>query len=361
MASDRHAETADIKALLQARIEALARDLAPEGSRSGKYWIAKCPWRADRKAGSFWIALRGAPGSWRDEATGDKGDVFRLIERVHGLANFADVATWSRNWLGMGPALDPAAVRQAKARVEHDRARHDMRDAQRLEENRNRAHAMWLKCTAHLEGSPVETYLNGRGIWLAELARLPGCLRWHPCLKHREAGRVFPTMVVLMTGADDKPQAIHRTWIAPDGSGKAAVDPARKIWPSFSGATMRLARGETRLSAADAVRRGQVDKLLICEGVEDGLSLAVACPEYRVWAAGALGNLQHIKLPDCTAEVVVAADNDWGKPQAERLLKRGLEALAAQRRPVKVARSPIGKDVNDALRGSDAAPARDIA
>lgn len=352
MASDRHAETADIKALLQARIEALARDIAPEGSRSGKYWIAKCPWRADRKAGSFWISLRGAPGAWRDEASGEKGDVFKLIERSQGLAKFQDVAAWARNWLGMGPALDPGAVQKAKARIEYDRDKADARDAQKLAENRNRAQSLWLKCVAHLEGSPVETYLNSRGIWLGELERVPGCLRWHPCLQHYEAKRVFPAMVVLMTGADDKVAAIHRTWIAPDGSGKAPVEPVRKIWPSFSGATMRLARGETGLSAIEATRRGMVDKLILCEGVEDGLSLAVACPGYRVWAAGSLGNLANIKLPDCCAEVIVAADNDWGKPQAEKLLKRGLEALAAQRRPVKVARSSIGKDFNDALRGA---------
>ena len=159
-------------------------------------------------------------------------------------------------------------------------------------------------------------------------------------------------MVAVMSAPGIPFAAVHRTWLARDGRGKAPVTPNKKIWPSFTGAAIHLARGETGLPAEDAVKRGMVDRLLICEGIEDGLSVALAAPELRVWAAGTLGNLAHVKIPDCCHEVIVAADNDWGKPQAEALLKRGIEALAAQRRPVRVARAAIGKDFNDQLRGA---------
>ena len=71
-----------IKALLQARIVDLVHKLAPGGEIKGNYWLSRSPGRNDRHAGSFWVTLRhtskGPPGVWKDEGTGDKGDVFGL-------------------------------------------------------------------------------------------------------------------------------------------------------------------------------------------------------------------------------------------------------------------------------------------
>jgi hypothetical protein len=160
-------------------------------------------------------------------------------------------------------------------------------------------------------------------------------------------------MVAAMVGSDNQFVAIHRTFLAPDGSGKAPVTPTRKFWPRFggTGAAVHLWRGETGLAAPEAAKRGLWDRLAIVEGIEDGLSVVVACPDYRVWCAGTLGNIASLRLPECCGEVVVCADNDWGKPDAQAALQRGLAALARQgRRMIKLARSPVGKDMNDALR-----------
>ena len=75
-ASDRD----EVKALLIDRIDALARHFVPDGSRSGHYWIGRCPWRADKNPGSFWINLQGSrvPGSFKDMSSGEKGDVIAL-------------------------------------------------------------------------------------------------------------------------------------------------------------------------------------------------------------------------------------------------------------------------------------------
>lgn len=361
-------ELADIKALLQARIDALVRELAPDGTRAGKYWMAKNPTRDDKRAGSFWIALSGVPGSWRDEATGDKGDVLSLISYITGL-DFKHTMEWARDWLGLS-RLDDHAIRTARAKVQASSAQDAAREARQLEHKRGQAFAAWLKGTDKLAGTPVDTYLRSRGIDLTKLARPPRALR---CLgrKHLESGQFLPCMLALMTGSvpatrapgavsapegatKDIPFAVHCTFLKPDGSGKADVTPPRKIWPSFKGAAIRLSRGETGLTPGEAAKQGLLDTLVLCEGVEDGLSIALACPEYRVWAAGSLGNLAHITLPACCADVVVAADNDWGKPQAQKQLEAALIALGRQGRPVRVARSPVGKDANDALRaGAD--------
>lgn len=345
---------ADIKALLQRDVEGLARRLAPDGYRSGRYWIARNPTRDDHKPGSFWIILNGtAPGVWKEEASGETGDVIAFVKYCLRFEKLADALDWCRDWLGLakGP-VNPKVLEMARA----DTARRKEQDAKLAAEqlgiDRRRAHALWLQGERDIRPTAVAAYLEHRGIDLAALPRLPGAIRALASHRHRESETAWPAMVAVMSAPGIPFAAVHRTWLARDGRGKAPVTPTKKIWPSFTGAAIHLARGETGLPAEDAVKRGMVDRLLICEGIEDGLSVALAAPELRVWAAGTLGNLAHVKIPDCCHEVIVAADNDWGKPQAEALLKRGLEALAAQRRPVRVARAAIGKDFNDQLRGA---------
>jgi Toprim domain len=350
---DARAETAEIKALLIGRIGALAAEMVPDGKRSAQYWIGSCPWRGDRKPGSFWINLAGkVPGSFKDMATGEHGDVLTLISRVHGL-DFRGAKRWARDWLGLG-AMPEHERKAAVARHEAARQQAARCEAEVLAENRKRALAWWLRCRPDIRGTVAERYLREkRGIDLDRLARMPGALRFEPAARHSEAKRIFPAIVSCMTGPDGKLWSTHTIYLRPDGSDKADVAPPRRIWPSFSGAAIRLSRGEHDCSPEDAERRGLVDRLILCEGVEDGLSLALAAPAARVWAAGSLGNLGHIKVPACVHEVTVAADNDWGKPQAAALLDKGVAALVAQRRPVLIARSAIGKDANDALRGCE--------
>jgi len=348
------ASIADIKALLQRDVEGLARRLAPDGYRSGRYWVARNPTRDDHKPGSFWIILSGtSPGVWKEEASGETGDVIAFVKYCLRFERLADALDWCRDWLGLskGP-VNPKVLEMARA----DTARRKEQDAKLAAEqlgiDRRRAHALWLHAERDIRPTAVAAYLEHRGIDLSGLPRLPGAIRALSSHRHRESETAWPCMVAVMSAPGIPFAAVHRTWIARDGRGKAPVTPTKKIWPSFTGAAIHLARGETGLPAEDAVKRGMVDRLLICEGIEDGLSVALAAPELRVWAAGTLGNLAHVKIPDCCHEVIVAADNDWGKPQAEALLKRGLEALAAQRRPVRVARAAIGKDFNDQLRGA---------
>jgi hypothetical protein len=122
------------------------------------------------------------------------------------------------------------------------------------------------------------------------------------------------------------------------------------MWPDSQGAAIRLWRGLNHLSETEAIARGVKMPLVVCEGVEDGLSIAMMTPEHR--------GLFSYDPPECVSELIVAADNDWDKPQAQALLKRSIERLTkfgASRTPpfaVGIARSPEGKDFNDLLRGA---------
>lgn len=349
--SDLTRERDEVKSQLKFRALELAQKLAPDGYRGGKYWLAKNPARADNNGGSFWIVVHGtAAGAWKDEATGDKGDVFQLIAYVNRFSKFGEVMRWAKDFLNFQdvPAPQRAA---ASAQREAARADEEQREAAEIADLRRKAFAHWLRCESKLEGTPAARYLAGRGIDLTQLARRPSALRFEPSARHVESGQFFPAICALITGADGKCVGIHRTWLAPDGSSKAPVRVQRKIWPrGWAGGSIKLARGETSLSPNDAAKQGLVDTLILCEGIEDGLSLALACPELRVWAACTVGNLSQIVLPECCGDVIIAADNDWGKPGAQAALNAGVGALHAQGRKVRIARSHVGKDANDAIR-----------
>lgn len=340
--TDRARDLAELKAALAGRAEDLARALIPDGGRSGHYWMGP--------RGNFWVNLDGArsPGTWKDPTSDESGGPLDLVMRETG-CTFPEALRWARDFLGW-EQVSPEERRRTEERMARVRAEADARREADLGKHRRQAFAHWLKASPTLAATPVETYLRTRGIELAALAKPPRALRF-AARRHAESDRWWPAMLALITGPDETAWGLHCTFLAEDGSGKAPVEPQRKMWPSFTGGAIRLARGETGLAPAEAAKHGLLDTLCLCEGVEDGLSIALACPELRVWAAGSLGNLRHITLPACTAEVIVAADNDWGKPQAARQLETALAALSAQGRAVSVARSPIGKDANDALVG----------
>lgn len=352
----------EIKALLAARIEDLVRTLAPgpQGCRKGDYWMPPNPARNDKRPGSFWVLMRKNPGVWKDEATGDTGDVISLIQYTQRLASAGDAIRWAKDWLGIA-RIRPEEIKRVASQAEAEKRHAEESHAIDLERQRKAAKAVWLNAGARVtEGSAGDVYLKGRGIDLASLARYPRALRYVNSMRYqsidRETGEVFedyyPCLVAAMTCSETEQLiAIHRTWLELDGDGKAPVEPNRKIWPSFKGAAIRLNHGETGLPPGEAAKAGRRDVLVLTEGIEDGLSVALACPELRVWAVGSLGNFGHIRIPACAAEVIVCADNDWGKRQAEALLNKGIASLAVQGVKVRVARSHIGKDVNDALRG----------
>ncbi|MCE7026411.1 DUF7146 domain-containing protein [Jiella avicenniae] len=361
----------DIRAALEMRIVELCERLAPaEAYRAngGAYWFALNPTRADRRPGSFWIRLKPPIGVWCDHATGEGGDLFKLIQYIERLPDYAAVRAWSLAFLGWSKDMPKPTA----AKIAADRRRAEALTQKRaalgeasLADNRRRALGLWL--TGEPMGAEIPTlvrrYLAGRGI---AIDRLPNALRFLPSHDYRlaDGSRIArPCIPALMTGPDGKPWAVHRTWLEPDGSAKAVFpDPERnkprKIWPAgWQGAVIRLSKGDSGVSPEEAGRTGEIGPLGIVEGWEDGLPIVIARPDFRVWAAGTLGNIGHVPMLGCIESAIVFADNDWNNPQAERSLADGLSRLRAPQfgmasRRVSVARSWRGKDVNDLHRGA---------
>jgi hypothetical protein len=145
-------------------------------------------------------------------------------------------------------------------------------------------------------GTPVEIYLQSRGLYLPNIVAYGGALRFHPlCPFGKSETRSIraPAMVCLMTDpATGEPRAIHRTALKADGSGKADG--------------LNLGNPKKMLGAA----RGAVVRLCHDAEVTHGLGLAAAiCAGFEpVWAAASAGNMQAFPVLSGIESLTLFAD-----------------------------------------------------
>ena len=195
-----------------------------------------------------------------------------------------------------------------------------------LEPTRVKAALTLWESAAPAAGTVVEAYLATRGLHL-----LPPALRFCVRLCH-PSGSTWPVMLALVTrGLDEKPMAVHRTFISRDGRGKASVQPNRMMLGPCSGGVVRLAPAQRHI--------------MIGEGIETCLA-AMQASGLPAWAAMSTSGLRSLELPDVVREVIVLADGDEpGEAAAENAAAR----WAREGRRVRIARSPRGMDFNDLL------------
>ena len=141
-------------------------------------------------------------------------------------------------------------------------------------------------------------------------------------------------MVALVSkGVDETPIAIHRTFLARDGVGKAPVDPQKMMLGPCRCGAVRLGRPR--------------DLVLVGEGIETCLTAMVATG-HPAWAALSTSGLRALDLPKDVRDVLILADaDDAGEAAAQDCALR----WKRQGRRVRVARPPRGLDFNDMLLG----------
>lgn len=335
-------DISDIAAMLASRINALVAELLPAGIREGHEWrigsVAGEPGR------SMAVHLSGAKaGVWKDWAADIGGDALDLVAAVLFRDNKAQAVRWSRAWLGVDDA-DPASFERRRAEAVKRREEASDDDERR----RRRAMALFLEAQPLLADTPASAYLTNRAIDLAQLGRPLRALRFHRALYNAESGREWPALVAAITNIEGELAAVHRTWLLPDGSGKAPLSNPKMSLGHYAGGCIRLWRGASGKPMKDAPVG---DVLVIAEGIEDGLSVALATPEHRVISAVSLSNMAAIALPPAISTIIIAAQNDPPGSLAERALNRAVAEFLAQGRRVKIARPPPGiKDLNQLLQ-----------
>jgi DNA primase len=244
--------------------------------RAGKEYKACCPLHADRTP-SFTIYDGGQ--RFQCFGCGAGGDVLDFLQQLHSvsLREAADMLTGGNlPSVHIAPLpVDDGADRIAEAK------------------------AIW-RAAEPAKGTLAETYLCNRGLHLP----LPESIRFAR-LRYGTKGPEHPVLVACIASADNKLIGIQRTYLASDGLGKASV-PKAKL------SLGRVAGGAIRLAPCAA-------SLIVCEGLEDGLTLQQELGR-AVWVAAGASMLPNMIFPAGVRSVAIGGDNDDpGQPQGRRL------------------------------------------
>lgn len=286
--------------------EAVCRHYLSNGRRQGRYWIVgdvrNTPGR------SMFVRLSGpdfgpgAAGHWTDAASGEHGDLLDVIRESCGFVDFRDVAGEARRFLSLPraePRRSPKPVRTPVPAGSAEAAR-------RL-----------IAMSQPIRRTLVETYLGNRGIKAVHDA---GALRFHPRSYYRpddgSPTETWPAMIAAVTDLAGRITGAHRTWLAPDGSGKAPVDTPRRAMGGLLG---------------HAVRFGAVDDVLAAgEGIETMLSLRCALPAMPMAAALSANHLAGLLLPPTLRRLYIARDADAAGDTAVAALAQCAEAAGIE-------------------------------
>lgn len=287
--------------------EAVCRRYLSNGRRQGNYWqvgdVRNTPGR------SMFVRLRDTPkgpaGKWMDAESGEHGDLLDVIREALGLIDFVDVAEEARSFLSFPrPGPEPVRTRPPVG----TRAPSGSREAAR------RLFAMGVP----IAGTLAETYLRKRGI--TDL-RGADALRFHPrCYYRPDDGptETWPALLGRVTDLSGRQTAAHRTWVSPDGSGKAPIDTPRKAMGDLNGHGVRFGIGAEVQAAG--------------EGIETMLSIRSALPNLPAVAALSAAHLGAVLFPLTLRRLYIARDNgEAGEAMAAMLAERakaaGIEAV----------------------------------
>ncbi|MGV6840441.1 MAG: DUF7146 domain-containing protein [Planktomarina sp.] len=188
-------------------------------------------------------------------------------------------------------------------------------------------------------GSVAQNYLeNVRGLKGAQWAKMERTLRFHPNLKHTPSAGHFPAILARVRGPNGKAMGLHRTYLAPDGSGKANVQ----------GGSAKMMLGSC---ARGAVRFGKDREIMaLAEGIETALSIGLS-GRMTVWATLSTSGMKAVEMPPLpmAAVVIIAADND---PAGLAAAQQTATRLEGEGRTVSIIHPPrAGQDFNDVLMG----------
>jgi len=335
MPIDPHSVAGDYKMIVFAReverlksavsVAAVISDTVPL-QRNGKHLVGLCPFH-DERTPSF--------------------NVYTDHYHCFGCGRHGDVIDWL---VATRQMTFPEAVRHLTGGAHPDRTHHQpLRAPSPRRAPRSPTADVFLRCwNEGLDpaGTLVQTYLHNRGgLFVPDGAPI----RFHPrCQRGArdlpDGPEYWPAMLALMTDPiSGRPVGLHRTYLLPDGSGKAPVT-------TRCGAVLKTKMilgtwGVVRLASDAEVGRA----LAISEGIENALTASQIVGWGPVWAAGTQDEIaQFPLLPGIEALTIFADADDSGtglnaaRECAKRWTRFGREAL--------IHVPPRGQDWNDAAQ-----------
>lgn len=203
------------------------------------------------------------------------------------------------------------------------------------------ARSLWNEARP-IRGSIAETYLRVRMVGPPQT----DTLRFHPRTWHGPTRQSLPAMIARIDGIDGV--AVSRTYLAPDGSGKAKLPKSEQkmLLGTSAGGHVTLKTGP--------------GPLCIAEGIETTLALPhlFSGEPMTLWAALSAVNMRTLRLPGTPGHLVIAADGDTaGRDAADTLASRARDFGWT----VEIQTAPDGLDWNDVwrMRSGRSAASRD--
>jgi hypothetical protein len=304
--------------------EAVCRHYLSAGRRAGNYWLVGDV--GNNKGRSLYVHLVGPrAGRWTDAATGQFGDLLDLIRETCGLVDFRDVAEEARRFLSL-PRPEPVSSLRRHAQDSAAVERPAAERARRL-----------FRMTQPLAGTLADGYLRKRAILRASTH---AALRFHPSCYYRDlvTGRTssYPALIAAVTDSSGAITGVHRSWLDPEGVGKAKVDDPRRALGGLLGNGVRF--GFPVNAPVPVMAAG--------EGLETMLSLSHVMPSMPMVAALATTHLVAFRFPPGCRRIYIAADAD----AAGRHGIDGLSRRAQEEGILPLVLSPELGDFNEDLR-----------
>lgn len=273
------------------------------GEWRGTYGTAPCPvCQPDRRPDQHALSIREEGG--------------RLLTFCHKSGcSFRAVMEAAMLPMAAG-AIDLQAAREA-----------DTRRASYEAEQRAKARKLW-EVGRPISGTRGEAYLRGRGISCA----MPPSLRWVADAYHGPSARWHSAIV-----ADVSSGGVHRTFF--EKSGARLVQNAKMMQGPCSGGAVALSEAQ--------------GPLVVCEGIETGLSLMSGLLDEpaEVWAALSTSGIRALVLPPRPRRLIVAADGDPAGIEAATALGDRAHSLGWE---VFLWPAPDGLDWNDVVQSRGA-------
>ena len=269
------------------------------------------------------ISIRIADGSYFNHETGDGGDIIALIQ--HTLkTDFKGALLFAKNFIGNAPLTPIAPPDNLQRKID-----------EKAVQQRYKALAM-LKSSIPINNTLAEIYCKHRGI---TIERIPASLRFIEHCYNYTAGGYFPTMIASIVDVDGNPIAAHCTFLDPKTGDKLQGEgiKSRLIFGGCRGGAIRLSQA--------------TNKLALCEGIEDGLSILQSAPNLAVWATAGTSGLRAVQIPSSVREITICSDADVAGAEAAKDLSA---RLVNEGKKVRIATPPAGfKDFNDLLRNGN--------
>lgn len=288
--------------------------------RGAREMVGLCPFH-DERSPSF--EVNDDKGTYYCHGCGASGDHMTFLTKADGM-------TFAQAFEALTGDTFPVVS-------EAERAQRKQLAAAATERRIQAGRRVWSRAVS-VAGTLAETYLRERGIRM----RLPNTVRFTRLdYIDQETGEVIasdvPVLVCALQDAAGEIVGVQRIYLSADGKAKLDVPKPKMSLGIIVGSAFRAAGNDI----------GNETSVVICEGPEDGLTLAqeLALP---IMVACGTSLMPRIALPETIVSAIVAGDNNAPGRAAVTATEQALNAKGIPTRAIFP--EAAFKDWNDQLR-----------